>query len=63
MATKTVFTDDNGNEMDLYQNDKGAVFISVGQVGENEIHSGYITLYKEDIVLLIKRLNELEKEM
>lgn len=62
MATRTVFSDDN-SEMDCYLNDNGKVFISIGQPGEDIINSGFITLDKSDVSLLIKVLVDLEKEM
>lgn len=63
MATKVVFTDDDNNEMDCYLNDKGKVYIGVGQTGEDNIYSGFITLDKTDVLQLIKVLSDLEKEM
>jgi len=63
MATRTVFSDDNSNEMDCYLNDDGKVFISVGQTGDDNMYSGFITLDKNDVSQLIKILSELEKEM
>ncbi|MFN8356334.1 MAG: hypothetical protein U0Y10_17895 [Spirosomataceae bacterium] len=63
MATRTVFSDDNNNEMDCYLNDQGKVFISVGQSGDDIVYSGFITLEKSDVTQLIKILTELEKEM
>ncbi|RWZ90366.1 MAG: hypothetical protein EO766_02885 [Hydrotalea sp. AMD] len=63
MATRTVFSDDNNNEMDCYLNDNGKVFISIGQTGDDNIYSGFITLEKSDVTQLIKILSELEKEM
>lgn len=62
MATRTVFSDDN-SEMDCYLNDKGKVFISIGQPGEDIVNSGFITLDKDDVSQLIKILVELEKDM
>lgn len=64
MAIRTVFNDSDNNEMECYLNDKGKVFISVGQIGEdNAYYSGYITLDKDDVNQLIKILSEIEKEM
>jgi hypothetical protein len=63
MAVKTVFSDNNSNEMDCYLNDKGQVYISVGQTGEDLMYNGFITLDKEDVKQLIKKLTELEAEM
>ena len=63
MATRTVFSDRENNEMDCYLNDKGKVFISVGQPGEEIAYNGYIVLDRDDVKRLIKILTELEKEM
>lgn len=63
MAIRTVFTDEDNNEMDCYLNDKGKVYIRVGVPGEDITYSGYITLDKDDVAQLIKRLTELEAEM
>ena len=60
---RTVFSDDNGNEMDCYLNDKGKVFINVGKTAEDNIYSGFITLDKQDVSQLIKMLSELEEQM
>lgn len=63
MATRTVFSDDNNNEMDCYLNDQGKVYINVGQTGDDNMYNGFITLEKGDVTQLIKILSELEKEM
>jgi hypothetical protein len=63
MATRTVFSDEENNEMDCYLNDKGKLFISVGQTGEDIAYNGYITLNKDDVGKLIKILTELENDM
>jgi hypothetical protein len=63
MAIRTVFTDEDNNEMDCYLNDKGKVYIRVGEPGEDITYSGYITLDKDDVTQLIKKLTELEAEM
>lgn len=63
MAVRTVFNDNDNNEMECFLNDKGKVFISVGQTGEDIEYNGYITLDKEDVGLLIKMLTEIEQEM
>ena len=63
MPVKTVFTDNDNNEMDLYINDKGKLYISVGASGEDIHYSGFITLDKEDVNVLIKKLVDIEKEM
>jgi glycosyltransferase involved in cell wall biosynthesis len=63
MATRTVFSDNDNNELDCYLNDKGKVFISVGQPSEDIAYNGFITLSKKDVNQLIKILSELKKEM
>lgn len=63
MATRTVFSDDDNNELDCYINDKGKLFISAGQPGEDIAYNGFITLNKKDVNQLIKILSNLEKEM
>ena len=64
MPLKTVFVDHNNNEMELYLNEKRDLFINVGLTGEDApYYSGYITLDKQDVGDLIKKLVELEAEM
>ena len=53
---KTVFEDGDNNEMNCFLNDKGKVYIGVGQRGEDMVYSGFITLDKEDVGQLIKIL-------
>lgn len=63
MATRTVFTDENNNEMDCYLNKQGKVYIGVGDQSEDSAYSGYITLDKDDVSQLINILTELNDEM
>ncbi len=63
MAMKIVFEDEDDNEMNCFLNDKGKVYIGVGQRGQDIVYSGYITLDKEDVGQLIKILTDCEKEM
>jgi hypothetical protein len=63
MAIRTVFNDENNNEMDCYLNDQGQVFIQVGEIDSDIHHKGFITLDKNDVNELIKMLTEIEKEM
>ncbi len=63
MAIRTVFNDSDNNEMECYLNDKGKVYISVGQTGEDAVYNGFITLDKEDVNHLMKILTELEQGM
>lgn len=63
MATRTVFADEDNNEMDCYLNEKGKVYIGVGKPGEDIAYSGYISLDKADVKKLIKILTDIEQEM
>jgi len=63
MATKTVFSDTDNNELECYINDHGKIYIGVSQAGDDNIYSGYITLEKNDLTRLIKILSELQEEM
>jgi len=64
MATRLVFNDNDNNEMECYLNDKGKVFLRVGQIGQDDVYySGFITLDKEDVNQLINVLTQLEQEM
>lgn len=63
MPIRTVFSDENNNEMDCFLNDKGQVFIEVGESGAHLSEKSFITLNKEDVNELIKRLSEIEKDM
>jgi hypothetical protein len=63
MPTRTVFSDTDNNEMDCVINDKGKLYISIGQIGDEGMYNGYIALDKEDAQKLIKLLTELESEM
>lgn len=63
MAIRTVFSDEDNNEMECFLNEKGKVFIQVGQLGEDIAYNGYITLDKEDVSQLITMLTELKNEM
>ena len=63
MAIRTVFSDDNNNEMDCYLNTDGKLYLSVGQSGEDQIYSGFITLDKSDVKEFIGILSQLEKLM
>ena len=63
MAKRTVFNDEDNNELECYLNDKGKVYMGIGQTGEDIAYSGFITLDKEDVKELIDILKDLEKEM
>jgi len=63
MATRTVFSDNDNNEMDCYLNKDSKLFIRIGQTGDDSPYGGYITLEKEDVTQLIKILSELHQDM
>ena len=63
MASRIVFSDDNGNEMDCYLNEQGMVYVNIGNGDDDPIGSGYITLDKSDVGKLINVLKELEEQM
>lgn len=64
MATRTVFEDNNGNEMDCYINDQGLIYISVGPRNEDHAYNwGYITLNRNDVQELMKVLKEAEPNL
>ena len=63
MAKRTVFSDEDNNDLECYINQEGKVYISVGQADEEQFYNGYITLDKEDVGDLIKILTVLESEM
>lgn len=63
MAIKTIITDDSNNELSCYLNDAGDVYMEIGQAGDDHHYTGFITLEKEDVQHLIKKLTELESEM
>ena len=63
MATRTVFSDTENNEMECYINQHGKVYIGVSLADGDGMYSGFITLDKADVTQLIKILSELEEEM
>lgn len=62
MPIKFGFIDDN-KVMDIYINENGKLYISIGAVGENIHHNGYIILDKDYVKELIQGLVDIEKEM
>lgn len=58
MAKRTVFSDEDNNELHFYLNTLGRLFITVGKADMQDTN-GYITLDKEDVKTLIKELQEL----
>ena len=62
MPIKFGFIDDN-KVMDIYINENGKLYISIGAVGENIHHNGYIILDKDYVKELIQVLVDIEKEM
>lgn len=63
MAKKTVFSDEDNNDLECFINHEGKVFIGVGRADESALNSSFITLDKVDVGHLIKILSELESEM
>ncbi|MEE1945054.1 hypothetical protein VRU48_08045 [Pedobacter sp. KR3-3] len=64
MAIRTIFEDDNNNEMNCYLNDKGQVYINISAKDFDAPYDGnFITLDKSDVQELIKMLTELESSM
>jgi len=62
MGMKTVFVDENNNEMECHLNDNDMLYIDVRQSDE-PMTGGYIVLEKSDVQQLIKMLTEFEKQM
>jgi len=56
--TRTVYTDKDGHEMDVFVNDKGKLYISVGNP-DLDMYAGYICLSKRDAEHLLKNITEL----
>ncbi|GAB0156515.1 hypothetical protein CHRYSEOSP005_17800 [Chryseobacterium sp. Alg-005] len=62
MPKRTIFTDENDNEMELFVNQNGELYVAVGKLKE-DYYNGFITLNQEDVEELIKMLEELKNEM
>lgn len=57
MATRTVFEDEDGNELECYLNNALLVYISVGPKDDETGYSGgFITLERDDVGKLIEVL-------
>ena len=65
VKVKESFIDKNGNELEFFVNDKCALFMSIFKEDEpNEpSYAGFITLKKDDVKKLIKKLKALEPEV
>jgi hypothetical protein len=63
MATRLVFSDEDGREMDCYLNNKGKVFIEIAEPDDDVTQKRYITLDKIDVKELIGVLTEMENHM
>jgi hypothetical protein len=64
MGMRTVFHDNDCNEMSFHVNHENLLYIEVGQFEDGPGHyNGYIALNKEDVQNLIKKLKELEPEI
>jgi hypothetical protein len=62
MATRTVFDDENGNELECYLNRALQVYISVGDRDDWQ-SGGSITLDREDVGKLIEILQDAKQIM
>lgn len=62
MPKRTVYYDENDNELEFYINANNKVYFSVGQKNE-EYQTGYITLDKDDLKELIEELSSLAKDL
>ena len=64
MVTRTVFEDEDGNELQCYLNNALLVFISVGSKDdESGFNSGFITLERDDVGKLIEILQDAKLTM
>ena len=64
MATRTVFEDENGNELQCYLNDALLVYISVDQKDDHTGYGGgFITLERDDVGKLIDILQDAKRIM
>jgi hypothetical protein len=64
MATRTVFEDVGGNELECYLNDALQVFISVGpKDDESGYAGGFIVLDRDDVGKLIEILQDAKQVM
>ena len=64
MATRTVFEDENGNELQCYLNDALLVYISVDQKDDHTGYGGgFITLDSDDVGKLIEILQDAKRTM
>ena len=60
-----IFDEENQNqELEVYVNEENRVFINVGEIDNSDtnlVYTGWITLSKEDVQMLISELKELQK--
>ncbi len=56
------FIDEDKNQLELFINTKGLLFVQCGQLDE-DYYNGCICLDKEDVITLIKSLKLLVKHM
>lgn len=62
MATRTVFEDEDGNELECYLNNALLVYISVARK-DDEQSFGFITLERDDVGKLIEVLQAAKRTM
>ncbi len=58
MGFRTVFDDESGNELDVYPNSKGDLFIGINHNSDEPMGSGFVTMKKQDVQELIRILTE-----
>lgn len=65
MPVRKIFSDDNGNELEAYVNEKAKLYILVGDSDPDSggLNSGYITLDRSDLDELIDLLMELKDQV
>ncbi len=64
MATRQVYEDDNGNQLDFYINKDSKLFMQIQAADKDPyVGVGYIVLEKEDVSEMIEHLNVLAASM
>jgi hypothetical protein len=63
MAKRIVFDDENSNSLEAYINNKGFLYINIGDTGSDLLYHGYIELDKDDAIELVDYLKTLIEQM
>jgi hypothetical protein len=63
MGSKKVFFDDNNNEMDCFISMEGNLHIAIGTAGQDTVYKGHINLKQNDVIELIRVLQELKDQV